>query len=141
MIADRVDRLFGCGASHLGLRTRAEALGHTRAHLDNALGLGRGERLRIGVGDDEFDALQACRDHVVDGIAAGTADAEHGNALLHLANIGDVSHVRFTIYLQALRSASTIVAARFPSRRAACSWPLIARPPIRRAVNSPSRIA
>src|SRR4029077_10298646 len=129
--------------------TGAKALGHTGAHLDDVLGLGHGERLRVGIGDDEFDALQACRDHVIDGIAASAADPEHGNARLHLANIGNVSHGCFTIseklgmrghgcYPRALRSASTIVAARFPSRRAACSWPPIARPPIRRAANSPS---
>ena len=40
---------------------------------------------------------KACRDHVVDGITAGAADPEHGNARLHLANIGDVTHVYFTI--------------------------------------------
>jgi hypothetical protein len=41
-------------------------------------------------------------------------------------------------YLQALRSASTTVAASCPSRRAACSGALIDRPPIRRPANSPS---
>ena len=74
MFPDRVDCLFGCGAPQFGLRAGAETLGHTSAHLDDALGLGLGERLRISVSDDEFDALQACRDHVVDSITAGAAD-------------------------------------------------------------------
>jgi hypothetical protein len=97
MVSDRIDCLFGCGAPYIGLRTGAEALGHTSAHLDDALALGHGERLCVGVGDDEFDALQSCRDHVVDGITTGAADPEHGNARLHLANIGNFSHVCFTI--------------------------------------------
>ena len=78
-------------------RAGAEALGHTSAHLDDALGLGLGERLCVGSGDDEIDALKACRDHVVNSVTAGAADPEHGNARLHLANIGDVAHVYFTI--------------------------------------------
>ena len=60
------------------------------AHLHDALGLGHGQRLRVGVGDDEVDALQARRDHVVDRVAAGAADAEHGNARLHLTNVGNL---------------------------------------------------
>ena len=47
------------------------------------------ERLRVGVGDDEVDALETGGDHVVDGIAAGAADAEHGYARLELTNVGD----------------------------------------------------
>ena len=80
MIADLVDHLLGGGAADLGLRAGAETLGHLHAHLDDALGLRHGQRLRVGVGDDEVDALQAGRDHVVDGVAAGAADAEHGDA-------------------------------------------------------------
>src|SRR5208282_6367930 len=34
-------------------------------------------------------ALQAGGDHVVDGVAAGTADAEHGDARLELTDVGD----------------------------------------------------
>ena len=43
--------------------------------------------------DDEVDALQPGRDHVVDGVAAGATDAKNDNARLHLANIGNVGHV------------------------------------------------
>ena len=89
MIANFVDHLFGGGATDLGLRAGAETFGHLRAHLDDALGLRHRERLRVGVGDDEVDALQARRDHVVDGIAAGAADAEHGDPRLHFPDIRD----------------------------------------------------
>jgi hypothetical protein len=34
------------------------------------------ERLRIGVGGDEFNAADAFANHVLDGIAAGATDAE-----------------------------------------------------------------
>jgi len=87
MIADLVDHLFRSSAADLGLRASAEAFSHLRAHLNDALGLGHGERLGVGIGDDEVDALQPGRDHVVDGIAAGTADAEYGNSRFHLANV------------------------------------------------------
>ena len=59
MIADLVDHLLGGGAPDLRLRAGAEPLGDLHAHLDDALGLGHGQRLGIGVGDDEVDALQA----------------------------------------------------------------------------------
>jgi hypothetical protein len=50
-------------------------------------------RISIGVGDDKIDAPQASRDHVVDGVAAGAADAEHGDARSHLAKVGNAGHV------------------------------------------------
>ena len=56
------------------------------------LGHRHGERLCVGIGDDEVDALQPGRDHVVDGIATGAADSKHDNTRFHLANIGDVGH-------------------------------------------------
>src|SRR4029077_17402790 len=153
MIADRIDCLFGRRAPHFGLRTGAKAQGYLGAHLDDALGSRHGERLCIGISDDKFDALQPGRDHVVDGIAASTADPKHDNARLHLANIGDACHFCLTIspaswesedigcYLRALRSAATKSAARWPSRRAASPWVSIeppARPPVRSAATSPS---
>ena len=38
------------------------------------------KRLRIGVGHDKVDPLEARRDHVVDRVAAGAADADNGQA-------------------------------------------------------------
>ena len=57
MFADRIDCLFRCSAPQFGLRAGAKALGHMSAHLDDALGLGLGERLCVGIGDDEIHAL------------------------------------------------------------------------------------
>jgi hypothetical protein len=37
------------------------------------------QRLSIGVGDDEVDALNIALDHVGDGVAARTADADHAD--------------------------------------------------------------
>jgi hypothetical protein len=37
------------------------------------------ERLRVGIGDDEVDALDVALDHVGDGVAAGAADADHAD--------------------------------------------------------------
>ena len=61
VIADLVDHLFGGGAADFGLRAGAETLGDLHAHLDDAFGLRHGQRLGVGVGDDELDALQARR--------------------------------------------------------------------------------
>jgi hypothetical protein len=82
--------------AHFGLRAGAEAFGDLDTHLDGARGLGRGERLCVGVGDDKIDALQASRDHVVDGIAAGAADAEHNDARSHLAKAGNAEMGAFS---------------------------------------------
>ena len=50
-------------------------------------GLRHRQRLRVGVGDDEIDALKPGGDHVVDGVAASAADAEHGNPRLQFADV------------------------------------------------------
>jgi hypothetical protein len=70
-------------------------LGDPRTHLYDALCLRPGERLSVSVGDDKINAVQPRHDHVVDRIPAGAADSEYRNASLHLANPGNVSHVRF----------------------------------------------
>ena len=89
VIADFVDHLLGGGAADLGLRAGAETFGDLHAHLDDALGLRQRQRLGVGIGDDEIDALQAGGDHVVDGVAAGAADPEHGDPRLQLADVGN----------------------------------------------------
>ncbi len=82
-----VDAFFGGGLADFRLRTGTQSLGHGSAELDQALGLGLGQRLCVGIGDDELDAPQARIDHVVDGIAAPAPDTEHGDAWLQLGNI------------------------------------------------------
>jgi hypothetical protein len=94
VVADYLDYLLCCGTAHFGLRAGAEAPGDLATHLDGARRLGQGERLRIGIGDNELHALQAGCDHVIDRIAAGAADSEHGDARFQFLKVGNVSHVR-----------------------------------------------
>ncbi len=89
MIANLVDHLFGGGAADIGLRAGAQPFGHLHAHLDDAFGLRHGERLRVGIRHDEIDTLEPGADHVVDRVAAGAADTEHGDARLELTDVGD----------------------------------------------------
>jgi len=82
VIADFLERLFGGGLADLGLRARAEPLGHLQAHLNDALGAGGGQRLRVGVGDDEVDSGEAGDDHVVDRVPARAAHAANDDPRL-----------------------------------------------------------
>jgi hypothetical protein len=79
--------LFGRGSTDFRLRASAETLGHVGSHLNAALAVRARQRLRVGVGDDELDALETAFDHVVDGIAAGTADTEYGDARFEFGQI------------------------------------------------------
>ena len=88
MIVDLVERLLRGGAADLRLRAGAEPLRDRHAHLDEAVGLRHGERLGVGVGDDEVDALQPRLDHVVDRVAAGAADPEDGDPRLEFRDVG-----------------------------------------------------
>ena len=97
-LADAVHRLFGRGAADLGLAARAQA---AVAQLHQLAGAAAVERLRVGVGADELHALHALRDHVLDGVAAAAADADHLDlrALVELFDHLD-SHVRLLVRLQ-----------------------------------------
>ena len=63
-------------AADSGTGSRPQALGEPLAELDGGGRLGRRERLGVGVGRDEFDALQLLVDHPVDRVAAGAPDAD-----------------------------------------------------------------
>ena len=63
-----------------GLEGVEFVVANTDAQLDAAIGLGERQVLRVGVGDDELDPFEAGVDHVVDGVAAGAADAEDDDA-------------------------------------------------------------
>jgi hypothetical protein len=65
--------------TYLRLRARTETLGDLHAHLDFSRRPGGRQRLRIRIGDDEFDALEPGRDHVVDRVAACPANSEYGD--------------------------------------------------------------
>ena len=68
--------LLGRAAPDLGVRARAEALGQRVAELDlvgRHVGL---ERLHVGVGDHELDAVEVAADHGVDRVAAAATDTD-----------------------------------------------------------------
>ena len=60
-------------------------------------GARRGERLRVGVGDDEVDAGQVGDDHVIDCVAARAAHAAHHDAGLQLFQLGGLQIDRHTV--------------------------------------------
>ena len=85
---DLVGAFFRRCPADIGTRSGAKALRQLSADLNPMLGFGVNQRLRVGVGDQEFDAFELRGDHVVDGIAARTADPEHKNARLEFGEIG-----------------------------------------------------
>src|SRR5262249_59022843 len=87
VVADLVDRLLCRSPPYFRLRPGAEPFRDGHSHLDDALGLRHRECLGVRVGDDEFDALQSARDHVVDGVAAGTASPENCDPWLELTDV------------------------------------------------------
>ncbi len=94
---DLLDRFLGRGAADFGPRAGAEPLGDIGSQLDAVFGHRVVERLRVGIGDNEFDAFDFGLDHVGDGVAAGAADADHGNPrtqFLHRGRADIDAHVR-----------------------------------------------
>ena len=79
-----VDLLLGGRTADIRLGAGAEPAGGAGAQLDALFAQRTLQRLRVGVADDEVHAFQVRLDHVVDGVAAGPADAEHGDARLQL---------------------------------------------------------
>jgi hypothetical protein len=71
------------------MRAGTQAFGDADTELDDPLRLGKGQSLRVGVRNDEIHAIKPGFDHVVDGVAATTANTEHGDAGLELLNVGD----------------------------------------------------
>jgi len=73
-----------CGLpTDVGIRAGAEPFGELAADLDLDRRRIRLERLRIGVGDHEFDAGDACLHHSRHGIAAAAADPNHFDSRAH----------------------------------------------------------
>jgi hypothetical protein len=62
------------------IASSAAARRQGRAELHAALGLRVEQRLAVGVGDEELDAIETHRDHVVDRIGAAAADADDRDA-------------------------------------------------------------
>ena len=64
-------------AADFGIGAGAQAVGELDAELDLHGRARHAQRLQVGVGDDEFDALHAGVDHAVDGVAAASAYTDH----------------------------------------------------------------
>jgi len=64
-------------AADLRVGAGAQALGDIAAQLQHCPGLDVRQRLRIGVGTDEVNALNLVLDHVLDGVATAAAHADH----------------------------------------------------------------
>src|SRR5439155_8797594 len=81
---ERLDDLLGVLERRLPADVRIGARAQAFRQLAADLQLDRGgilpERLQIGVGDDELDALEAHVDHAVDGVAPAAANADHFDA-------------------------------------------------------------
>ena len=63
-----------------GIGSGAEPLGQLRSDLQLDRRGVQPQRLHVGVGDDELDAVEAGSDHAVHGIAAAAADADDFDA-------------------------------------------------------------
>jgi len=72
---DVVQRLFGGGAADFRLRSRTKAARDGLAELYLVFTQRTLKGLCVGVAHDELATLQACADHVVDCVSAGSADA------------------------------------------------------------------
>src|SRR3546814_14223377 len=68
--------LLGSLTTDLGVGSGAEAAGELAADVELHVGVAHEQRRRAGVDGDELDALQACVDHAVDGVAAAAADPD-----------------------------------------------------------------
>ena len=79
-----VKRLFSRRTANFRTRAGTKALCDCRSKLDRAARLRLAQRLRIGVCDDEVNALQFGLDHIVDGVSAGAADADDGDPRFQL---------------------------------------------------------
>ena len=73
--ADFVAILFDRLTADLRARAGAESARELLPDLDFDVGLGRQQRLRVGVDRDELDAFEMLVDHAVDGVSAAAADA------------------------------------------------------------------
>ena len=89
VIVDLVVAFLGGGSPDLRMRAGAEALGDGDTELNDALRTAERQGLCVGIGTDEVHAGQPRGDHVVDGVAAGAADTENGDARLQFLDVRD----------------------------------------------------
>jgi hypothetical protein len=73
---DRLDRFFRGRFARHRHRACTEPSRDIGPELNRVRRKGRGQRLRVGVGNDELNARNVAGDHVRDGIAAGAPDPD-----------------------------------------------------------------
>ena len=83
VFADHFAVLLGAFLTDFWVGSGPESSGEFVAHLDADVGVAAGEHLRVGVGGDEFDSLQAGFNHAVDGVVSCPAKANHSYLRLH----------------------------------------------------------
>ena len=79
MTRDLAHGLFGSSPADFGPVARTQALRNSCAQLDTRIRLSQGQRLRVGIGDNEVHPLELCLNHVVDGVATRSANAKNRN--------------------------------------------------------------
>jgi hypothetical protein len=87
VVVDLVDHLLGGGAADLGLRAGAEALGHPTPIWMMRSASESASACASVLATTKSHAFELGLDHVVDGVAAGPADAEDGDARLELGGL------------------------------------------------------
>jgi len=61
------------------IRASTQPVGELYSELNLHRSVRHAQRLKVGIGDDEFDPLHARLDHPVDRVAATAADSDHFN--------------------------------------------------------------
>ena len=89
MIVDLVEAFLGRGTPDFRVRAGTESFGDRDAQLDDALRLAERQRLRVGIGADEVDAVEARNDHIVDRVAASASHTEYGDPGLQFLDVGN----------------------------------------------------
>ena len=84
------DGFFRRGFADFGFRAGTQAFRELDTKLNAVLRAGGGKRLGVGVGDDEINSGQACRDHVVDGVAARASDADDSQPRPQVCQFGQL---------------------------------------------------
>ena len=75
-VLDRADAFLRRITAHVGIGPGPKPFGQLFTDLELDFSLGAKQGLRIRVGADEGDSLQARHDHVLHGVAAATADTD-----------------------------------------------------------------
>ena len=99
MTEDLFQGFFRRGAADIRVRSGAKAPGHVDPHLDAALGGRFGQRLGVGVGDQELDPLEPTLDHIIHRVAAGAADANDRDMRFQIRRVRGCRYGKFDTHI------------------------------------------